>query len=72
MAASAKITKILHDTYSDVLLDIVCSKNTFSLQVKEGTKAYQAPPRCAVYALKELFKKESEHLQEQQIIVPTG
>ena len=44
MIASAKITKELHDTYSDAISGIGCFKGTFSLQVKEGTESYQAPP----------------------------
>ena len=51
MVTSAKITKELHDTYSDVSSGIRCLKCTFSLQLKEGTETYQAPPRHVVYAL---------------------
>ena len=49
--ASAKITKELHDTYSDVFSSIGWLKGTLSLHVKEGTKPYQALPRHVLYAL---------------------
>ena len=37
--------------------DIGFTKDIFSLQVKEGTKPYQALPRHVVYALQGPFKK---------------
>ena len=52
VATSAKITKELHDTYSDYFR-IGCFKGTFSLQFKGGEKPYQAPPRHVVYAFQE-------------------
>ena len=48
MAASAIITKELHDIYSDVFSDIGLFKDTYSLQVREDTKAYQALLRYVV------------------------
>ena len=42
MVASTKSTQELHSKYGDVFLGIWCFKDTFSLQVEEGVKPYQA------------------------------
>ena len=70
MMASAKITKELHKKYNEVFTEIGCFEGTFSLEVKEGMKPYQAPPRCMAYMLHEPMTTEIERLQEQQIITP--
>ena len=46
------------------------ASRALSLQVKEGTKPYQALPRHMAYALQEPCKRELDCLHEQQIIVP--
>ena len=51
MVASAKIQKELHDTYIDVFSAIGVLQGKISLQVMEGTKAYQVPLRHVAYAL---------------------
>ena len=59
MAERDKITKELHATYNDVFFSrIGCFKVTFSLQVREDAKPYQAPPSHVGYALQQPFKKE--------------
>ena len=40
-------------------------EGTFSSQVKEGSKPYQASLRCVAFALQKAFKEESEWLQQQ-------
>ena len=40
-------------------------KGTFSLQVKDGMKPYQAPPKCIAYALQEPFKKDVERVNNK-------
>ena len=71
MAASAKITWEMHNDYH-VFPGIRCFKLRLSLQVKEGGKPYQAPPRHVAYSLQEPYKKELENLQKQQIILALG
>ena len=42
----------------------------FSLQVKEGSNPYQAPPENAEYTLPQPFKEELERLQNNKKIIP--
>ena len=51
MAVSANKRKAMHKRYSDVFQGIWSFKGTFSLQVKEVKKLYQAKSRCVAYAL---------------------
>ena len=53
------------------LQEFRCFKGTYSLQIKDYAKPYQMLPRCVGYA-QELFKKELEGLQEQQMLVLLG
>ena len=69
MVASATTKQELHNEYSDVFTGIGCFKATFSLQVKDRAKPYNAPHRHVTYALHEPPRKELKRLQEQQIIV---
>ena len=48
MGASTKTTQKLYHKYSDVFSYIWCFKGTFSFQVKEGMKPYQAMPMYMV------------------------
>ena len=57
MATSAKATWELHNKHSDVFTGTWCIKGTFSLQVKEGAKPYQAQPRCMAYSLQDPLTK---------------
>ena len=62
MVARTK-THELHSNYSDVLTGNWCFKSTFSLQDKEGSKPYQAPPRHIAYTPQEPFIIEHERLK---------
>ena len=53
-------------------MGIGCSKGTCCLQVKDGTKPYQAPQRQVAHMLQQPFKDVLGHSQKQQIIVPLG
>ena len=48
---SETITNRIHNEYSYLFYGIGCFEDTFSLQVKEGSCPYQAPPRRIAYAL---------------------
>ena len=70
---SAQTTCGMHSEYSSELARIGCFKGTFSLQIKDDMKPYQALPRCIGCAVHEpLIKKELERLQEHQILVLLG
>ena len=43
---------------------------TFSVQVKENSKPYEALPRWMAYGLQKPLKEELEWLQKQDIITP--
>ena len=45
---------------------------SFSLQIKPGSKPHKVPQRHAAYALEKPFKEELERLQQQDIITPLG
>ena len=62
----------MHTDYSGIFTGTWCFKGIFSLQIKDDTKPYQAPPRCVAYVLQEPFIKELERLKEQQILAPIG
>ena len=47
-------------------------QSTFSLQVKQGSKPYQVPPRHIAYVLQEPFKMDLDNLQEEQIVISLG
>ena len=68
--ASTEIRKQLHKEFEDVFTGIGCFDGTFSLQVKQDSKPYQASPRHVAYALQKPFKEELETLQQQDIITP--
>ena len=70
--ASEAITNRIHNKFNDLFSNIVSFEGTFSLQVKEGSHPYQAPPRRMVYVLQKPLKVEAEWLQIQQIIVLLG
>ena len=57
---SAEITKQLQRDVKDVFNGIGCFDGTFSLQLKLGSKPYQAAPRHVAYALQKPFKEELE------------
>ena len=57
----------MHHKYNNVFTGVECLKGTFSLQIKKSTKSNHALPRHAVCALQDPFKKELEHLQQQDI-----
>ena len=63
--ASGKTTQIKHRDFSNVFAGIGCSKDMFSLHIKDGTKSCQTLPRCMAYALQEPFRKELSSLQDQ-------
>ena len=69
---SAEIIQQLQRDFKDIATGKSCFDGMFSLQVKPDSKPYQAPPKCVAYALWKSFKKESEWLQEQDIITPLG
>ena len=70
--ASAGTMLRMHHEFSDVFNGIECFKGTFSLQIKDDAKPYQALLRHVVYALNDPFKKELERLQDHQILTPLG
>ena len=51
-----KTTSNIHDEYNDLFTGTGCFKGTFSLQVKDDAKPYQASQRHIVYALPKTFK----------------
>ena len=55
-----KSHKKLQRDCKDVFNGIGCFDGTFSLQLKPGSKPYQAPLRCVAYALQKPFKEELE------------
>ena len=67
---SVHTTLKIHDEYNDMFEGIGCFKGTFSLQIKQNAKPYQALLRCAAYVLEEQFKKETERLQQHKILAP--
>ena len=62
----------IHMRFGNVFNGIGCFKGTFLLQLKPGSKPYQAPPRCVAYTLQALFKEELRCLWEMDIITPLG
>ena len=54
-----------------MLNGIGCFDVTF-LQLKQGSKPYQALPRCVAYTLQKPFEEEVKHLQKQDIIAHLG
>ena len=48
---SAEITQQLQKEFKDMFNGIGCIDGTFSLQIKPGSKPYQASPRYVAYAL---------------------
>ena len=68
--ASAVLANKIYNKFSDVLSGTGCFEGTFILQVKEGSKPYEAAPRRVACALQEPVKKELDRLQRQQVIVP--
>ena len=64
MAASAKITKEIHDKCNNVFTELWYFEDMFRLQVKEGTKPYWALQRHVAYALQEPFKRSWTTLTE--------
>ena len=67
--SEADTNRIL-DEFNDLFSGICCFDGIFSVQVEEGSQAYQAPPRRVAYMLQKPLKGELEWLQKQQIIVP--
>ena len=55
--ASVETTFKIQNEYSYVFTGIGCFKGTFSLQVKDAVKPYQAPPNCIAYAPHGAFKE---------------
>ena len=70
--ASAECIWSMQCAFNDVFTEIGCFKGTFSLQVKEGARSYQAPLSHAVYMLQKPFKDDVKRSQKQQVIVPLG
>ena len=68
--ASAETTLKMHDDFSDVFMEIRCSKALF--QERLNAKPYQPSPRYIEHALHMPFKKELERVQEHQILPPLG
>ena len=63
----------MHDEFTDVFfLGIGYFEGPFSLQVKEGSKLYQAPLRCVACKLQKQFKEELVLVQHLEIIVHLG
>ena len=60
---SAEITQWLKRDFEDVFNEIWFFEGTNSLQLKQDSKLYQAPPRCVAYALWKPFKEELKWLQ---------
>ena len=56
MKASTEFTKPIHVEFNDVFTSIECFRETFSIQVKEEAKPYQALPRFVEYSLQKLIK----------------
>ena len=59
---STEIPKQLQKELEDVFTGIGCFDGTFSLQIKPGSKPYQAPTQHVAYALQKPFKEELERL----------
>ena len=57
---SAEITKQLQRDFKDVFSRIGCLHKMFLLQVKPDSNPYQAPLKCAAYALQKPFKQKLE------------
>ena len=72
VAASAKLTKKLYKEFHDMFTGVACFKGIFLLQIKEGAKPYETPPRCIKYTLQTPFRKEMECQHEQEMKVPLG
>ena len=54
-----------------IFTGIGCSKGMFKLRMKEGSCLYQVIPRSVTYTLKQPLREELDHLQKQQIPVPS-
>ena len=70
--SSIAMTQSIHSRFGNIFNGIGCFKGTFSLQLKQDSKPYQAPPRHVAYALQEPFKEELRQLQQMDIIMPVG
>ena len=68
MAASTKITKELHNTYSDIFRHWMLQRHIFIRSTKTQNHKRNHLGNV-VYVLQEPFKTVSECLQEQQIII---
>ena len=69
-AVSTKTKLKIHDEYVDVFTSTGCLKSTFSLQVRDNVKSYQALMRHEAYCCKKHYKKELERQHHHQILVP--
>ena len=72
MITCTEVTKGKHDDDSDVFPGIGCFKGIFSLQVKMVQNHTKPLSLHMAYALQELYMKDLEYLQHQQIIVTLG
>ena len=70
--ASEAITNRIYNEFKNFFSDTSCFEGTFSMQIKEGSCQYKAPPRRLAYALDKPLKEELKWLQKQQIIVLLG
>ena len=55
---SKAMTQRIHEECGKVFNSIGCFKGTLSLQLKQDSKPYQAPPRHVAYALQKPFQEE--------------
>ena len=71
-SVSEVLTQKIHDEFGDFFSGSGYFEGTFSLQTKDGSQLYQAPPRRVAYTLQQSLKEELDRSQRQQIIFPLG